>query len=184
MMLPRMTMREVNNQLSIINRVVIHPKYRTVGLGAKLIRETLPLVGTLYVEMIAVMAKYNPFAEKAGMTPITTQQSVNSLSKVSQALVDSGFNLQLLASEHYVRTKLENLSSLQTSRLKEASARNGHPRLRREFQEANHMPYGEPSTYASNIRSAGSEKLTSLIKLVGQIRQTKVYLFWSRKGQA
>jgi GNAT superfamily N-acetyltransferase len=32
-------------KLSIINRVVIHPKYRTIGLGAKLIRETLPLAG-------------------------------------------------------------------------------------------------------------------------------------------
>jgi GNAT superfamily N-acetyltransferase len=59
LMLPRMTIQELNKQLSIINRVVIHPKYRTIGLGAKLIRETLPLVGTPYVEMIAVMAKYS-----------------------------------------------------------------------------------------------------------------------------
>ena len=35
------------------------PKHRTVGLGAKLVRETLPLAGTDYVEMSAVMAKYN-----------------------------------------------------------------------------------------------------------------------------
>jgi ABC-type ATPase with predicted acetyltransferase domain len=35
-------MQEINKQLSTINRVVIHPKYRTVGLGAKLIRESLP----------------------------------------------------------------------------------------------------------------------------------------------
>ena len=62
-----MTIQEMNKQLSIINRVVIHSKYRTIGLGAKVIRETLPLVGTPYVEMITVMAKYNPFAEKAGM---------------------------------------------------------------------------------------------------------------------
>jgi ABC-type ATPase with predicted acetyltransferase domain len=54
MVLPRMTIQEMNKQLSIINRVVIHPKYRTVGLGAKLIRETMPLVGTQYVELIAV----------------------------------------------------------------------------------------------------------------------------------
>ena len=48
------------------NREVIDPKYRTFGLGSKLIRETLPLAGTPYVEMVAVMAKYNQFAEKAG----------------------------------------------------------------------------------------------------------------------
>ena len=74
LVLPRITIQEMNKQLSIISRVVIHPKYRTVGLGAKLIRETLPLVGTPYVEMIAVMAKYNPFAEKAGMQKIAEQQ--------------------------------------------------------------------------------------------------------------
>ena len=67
MVLPRMSMQEINQQLSTINRIVIHPKYRTVGLGAKLIRESLPLVGTDFVELIAVMAKYSPFAEKAGM---------------------------------------------------------------------------------------------------------------------
>ena len=35
LVLPRMTMQEMNRQLSTINRVVIHPKYRTVGLGAR-----------------------------------------------------------------------------------------------------------------------------------------------------
>jgi hypothetical protein len=32
-----------------------------------------PLAGTPYVEMPAVMAKYNPFAEKAGMKKIAEQ---------------------------------------------------------------------------------------------------------------
>jgi hypothetical protein len=67
LVLPRMTIQEMNKQPSIINRVVIHPKYLTIGLPAKLVSQTLPLVGMPYVEMIAVMAKYNPFAEKAGM---------------------------------------------------------------------------------------------------------------------
>jgi ABC-type ATPase with predicted acetyltransferase domain len=59
-----MPIQELNKNLSIINRVVIHPKYRTIGLGVKLIRETLPFAGTPYVELIAVMPKYSPFAEK------------------------------------------------------------------------------------------------------------------------
>jgi len=50
---------------------VVHPKYRTIGLGTKLVRDTLPLVDKPHVEMIAVMTKYNPFAEKAGMKKIT-----------------------------------------------------------------------------------------------------------------
>ncbi|MCD6537013.1 hypothetical protein J7L18_00140 [Candidatus Bathyarchaeota archaeon] len=54
----------------MISRVIIHPKYRSVGLGSRLVRETLPLVGRKYIETMAVMARYNPFFEKAGMTRI------------------------------------------------------------------------------------------------------------------
>jgi ABC-type ATPase with predicted acetyltransferase domain len=68
-----MSMKELNEKLSIISRVVVHPKYRTIGLGSKLVRETLHLAGTPYVEMPAVMAKYNPFAEKGGMKKIAEQ---------------------------------------------------------------------------------------------------------------
>ncbi len=97
LVLPHMNMQELNSQLSTINRVVIHPKYRTMGLGAKLIRKTLPLAGTRYVELIAVMAKYSPFAEKAGMQRIAEQQSIKSVSQLSKVLSKMGFNLQLLA---------------------------------------------------------------------------------------
>jgi hypothetical protein len=37
------------------------------------VKETLPLAGTEYVEMPAVMAKYNPFGEKAEMQKIAEQ---------------------------------------------------------------------------------------------------------------
>jgi hypothetical protein len=47
---------------------------KSLGLGASLIRETLGLCGTDFVELIAVMAKYNPFAEKAGMKRILEQR--------------------------------------------------------------------------------------------------------------
>ena len=40
--LPRMSFKELNSKLSVINRVVVHPKYQTVGLGVKLVHETLP----------------------------------------------------------------------------------------------------------------------------------------------
>jgi len=45
-----MGIRELNEKMSIVMRVVVHPKYRSIGLGAKLLRETLPRVGTPYVE--------------------------------------------------------------------------------------------------------------------------------------
>ena len=168
----------MNKQLSIINRVVIHPKYRTIGLGAKLIRETLPLVGTLYVELIAVMAKYSPFAEKAGMQKIAEQQSVESVSTVSKVLLELGFDLQLLGSERYIQGKLESLNSEQISKLKEAFVRSKHPRFKKEFAVSRHQPFGKTSDYVKSIKNADVPKIMKLVKLVGMLMQTKVYLFW------
>jgi ABC-type ATPase with predicted acetyltransferase domain len=177
MVLPRMSIQEMNKQLSIINRVVIHPKYRTVGLGAKLIRETMPLVGTRYVELIAVMAKYSPFAEKAGMLKITQQQTVKSISAVSKALLELGFDIHLLASERYVQAKLESLQSEQIDKLKNAFIKNKHTRFRREFAASRHQPFGKTADYIACVHKAELSELRKLIKLVGMLSQTKVYLF-------
>jgi ABC-type ATPase with predicted acetyltransferase domain len=180
LVLPRMTIQEMNKQLCIINRVVIHPKYRTVGLGAKLIRETMPLIGTRYVELIAVMAKYNPFAEKAGMQKITQQQTVKSVSSVSKALLGLGFDAQLLASERYVQAKLESLQPEQINQLKEAFIKNKHTRFRREFAASQHQPFGKASDYVRSVQEADIDKMGKLVKLVGMLSQSKVYLFWGR----
>ena len=153
--LPKMTMQEMNKQLSIINRIVIHPKYRTIGLGAKLIRETLPLVGTPNVEMIAVMAKYSPFAEKAGMQKITQQKSVKTMETISRLLADLGFDLQLISSNQYTKTKLESLNRTQLKQLKEAFIKNGHPRFRMEFAPGQHMPYGKASEFKTDVEERG-----------------------------
>ena len=161
--------------------MVIHPKYRTVGLGAKLIRETLPLAGTSYVEMIAVMAKYNPFAEKAGMQKIAEQKSVESVSEVSNALSELGFDLQLLGSERYVKEKLQGLSPAQLDKLKESLIKNKHPRFKKEFAVSRRQPYGKTSDYILSIQNAEMPKIVKLIKLVGILSQKKVYLFWKRQ---
>jgi GNAT superfamily N-acetyltransferase len=39
LVLPNMSMKELNEKLSVISRVVVHPKYRTIGLGSKLVKE-------------------------------------------------------------------------------------------------------------------------------------------------
>ena len=62
-----LTIKEINETLATISRIVLHPKYRSLGLGEKLVKETLPLDNRPYVETMAVIAKYNPFFEKAGM---------------------------------------------------------------------------------------------------------------------
>jgi len=174
------TMQELNQKLSIINRVVIHPKYRTIGLGAKLIMETLPFVGTPYVEMVAVMAKYNPFAEKAGMRRIAVQQPTEGVLRISELLSDFGFDLQLLGSNRYVFSKIEELNPAQIGKLKELFIKNKHPRFKKEFAVSRHQPFGKTSDYVACLENADLTKMAKLIKLVGMLLQTKVYLFWRK----
>ena len=178
--LPKMSVKELNRKVSIISRVVVHPKYRSIGLGAKLVRETLPLVGTPYVEMVAVMAKYNPFGEKAGMQKITEQLPAKQVLKISAVLSRLGFNVQLLGSRKYVMDRLENLSGEQLAMLKEVFIKNGHPRLRKVF--APHQPYGRKADYVEGVKNADLTKMAKLIKIVGMLLQSKVYLFWRKSG--
>jgi GNAT superfamily N-acetyltransferase len=182
LVLPRMPIKELNKKLSIISRVVIHPKYRSIGLGAKLIRETLPQVGTPYVEMVAVMAKYNPFAEKAGMRNVITKDPPKEALGMAEVLKDFGFDLQLLSSERYVRSKLEALSVEQVAALRRAFIENDHQRFRKEFAALRHVPYGTSKAYREGIEAADLEKIAKLIRIVGVLLQTKVYLFWSRNA--
>ncbi len=64
--------RRLNREMRIIRRVVVHPDVRGCGLGHRLLRDTLPRVGTKYVECLATMGEFNPVFEKAGMTRIGT----------------------------------------------------------------------------------------------------------------
>ncbi len=62
--------KRVNRSLRILRRLVIHPDLRGCGLGHHLVRKTLPLVGTKYVECLAAMGEFNPVFERAGMERI------------------------------------------------------------------------------------------------------------------
>lgn len=60
----------LNRELRILRRLVIHPDVRGCGLGYRLVKKTLPLVGTRYVECLAAMGEVNPVFEMGGMTRI------------------------------------------------------------------------------------------------------------------
>jgi len=178
LVMPKMTMKELNEKLSIISRVVVHPKYRTIGLGAKLVKETLAKAGTPFVEMPAVMAKYNPFAEKAGMQKIAEQPPPKEALKISEVLTGLGFNIQLLGSEKYVLNKLQTLSDEGLEKVREAFIKHCHTRFMKYFFP--HLPFGHKKDYDEEIKKASLERLASLIKVCGFLLQTKVYLFWKQ----
>lgn len=149
-----------------------------MGLGAKLVGETLPLAGTDYVEMSAVMAKYNPFAEKAGMKRIAEQAPPKEAMRIVGLLHELGFNEQLLSSEKYVLEKLQSLSSQDVERIKQALVKHSHPRFMKAFSY--HLPYGQKQAYRKEVEHLGLERLAGLIKICGFLTQTKAYLFWSK----
>jgi hypothetical protein len=130
--------------------------------------------------MIAVMAKYNPFAEKAGMKKVLEQKPSEEALRVAEALSTLGFDLKLLGSQKHILDKLQNLSREQLGALKEAFVKNDHPRFRREIAAIRHMPYGTSAAYAEGMRNADTERMAKLIKIVGMLLQTKVYLFWRK----
>jgi len=176
LVLPKMSMKELNEKLSIISRVVVHPKYRTIGLGVKLVCETLAKAGTPYVEMPAVMAKYNPFAEKAGMQKIAEQPPSKKALKIAQVLSELSFNIQLLGSEKYVLNKLQTLSDEGLEKVREAFIKHCHTRFMKYFFP--HLVFGHKKDYVEEVMKASLERLAHLIKVCGFLMQTKAYLFW------
>jgi len=178
--LPR-DIKELNKLLSTISRVVVHPKYRTIGLGRKLVEETLPLAGTRYVELIAVIANYNPFAEKAGMKRVKEKTGSKEGLAIADVLVNLGFNIQMLASESYLLKRLTVLGAGNISRIKEAFISHDHPRFVKFFRSGGRGPaWGLREKYVEQVESAGNKTLAKLIKICGMLLQTKVYLFWDK----
>jgi len=170
-----LNLKEVNQSLSLISRVIIHPKYRTIGLGVKLVKDTLPLCGKPYAEMVAVMAKYNPFAERAGMQKVAESKPDPRISSAIEKLKAIGFNPLFLSSEKYnMQVLTEDKSRVESVREILSSLHN--PMLLK-FADS-HDPYGKKGEYQAMMRNASVEKLAKMLRTIAILAQTKVYLFW------
>jgi energy-coupling factor transporter ATP-binding protein EcfA2 len=178
--LPRMPVQELNKKLSTIMRVVVHPKYRTIAFGQRLVRETLEFCGTPFAETLAVMARYNPFFEKAGMRRVWDVKAPENALKIREVLIKLGFDVTFLGSPTYVSAKLKSLNPANLGALREAFQQNVIPRLMKEFFY--HLPYGKQKMYREELKTASLEKLTRLINITALLLQTKVYLFWEKKS--
>ncbi|MFN3621663.1 MAG: GNAT family N-acetyltransferase [Nitrososphaerales archaeon] len=107
-------LKRLNRDFTRIARVIVAPKYRSIGLGAKLVKETMPLMDKKYVETLAVMAKYNPFFEKAGMKKIEVEED-KEYQRFLTKLEALGFNIELLASK---QQNLKTVNTLSEEQLK------------------------------------------------------------------
>jgi len=96
--------RLVNEEIARISRVIIHPKFRGIGLGAFLVRKTMPKVNAKVIEVLAVMAKYNPFFEKSGMVRLNYKRDETSIEKKVRRFLEAyNFDFAFVRSKTYCR---------------------------------------------------------------------------------
>jgi ABC-type ATPase with predicted acetyltransferase domain len=108
---------KVNSDILRISRVIIHPKFRGIGLAQELVRQTLPLVNARIVECVAAMAKYNPFFEKAGMTLAGKMELQPDQKKLLEFIERANGKVSLLHNKALCKQFLNGLNSIQIQQL-------------------------------------------------------------------
>ena len=169
---------ELNAGWAIISRVIVHPKYRAIGLGSYLVRESLARQGSVHVELIAVMARYNPFAERAGMRLVQVNEPHDSIVKAIEGLRGLGFNPVLLASARSNQAilnaiQLDQIRSLRTILLSISTIY--YKRLSR-----NSRPYVKRAEFKAWLDEQSVESLGRTLVTLNVLGQSKAYLYWGR----
>ena len=101
--------KEINEKFECIARIIVHPKYRGIGLAYYFLQEYFKLSNSEYIETIAVMANYTPFFEKAGMTKVETEEDEKRI-KMIKKLENYKFNTSLISSARYNESIFNQLS--------------------------------------------------------------------------
>jgi hypothetical protein len=98
----------INNNIRNISRVVIEPRFRGLGLAARLVRETLGSVNVPIVEAMAIMGHVNPFFEKAGMKAYVGKEPLRCV-RLIEAFSAVGITRENLINPRAVQKKLDAL---------------------------------------------------------------------------
>nr|BDD43620.1 hypothetical protein 4 [Moraxellaceae bacterium] len=171
---------ELNRDWSLISRVIIHPKYRGIGLGSRLISETLQMQPCKHVELVAVMALYNPFAERAGMRLIKKTEPDSYVLKAINGLRKLGFDPSKLGSRRYNRTMLESFNDIEPvwediCKIKGGIQYRRISRARRSF--------AKKSEFIDWVHRQDLDSLAWSIQILSVLAQSKAYLYWCRMGE-
>jgi hypothetical protein len=98
----------IGKNIRTVSRVIIEPRFRSLGLAAAIVRETMPLMNVPFIEALAVMGRVNPFFEKAGMTRFDAPPSVGCV-RFMEALGAVGIDEQDLIDPRLVQRKIDGL---------------------------------------------------------------------------
>ena len=140
----------------------------------KLLRESLPLCGKPYAEMIAVMARYNPFAEHAGMKKVCESEPDRSVLGAVAELEKLGFTSYLLAVPEINKRMLKG----RLSQVKEILSGFSYPYNRRIAGAHGNF---SKKDYKEWLEQAEDLDLARALSRLAQLNQSKVYLFWKKQ---
>ena len=100
----------INKNIRCISRLIIEPRFRGLGLAKRLVQQTMPEMNVPIIEAVAVMGRINPFLEKAGMRPFTSEPS-QCFAQFIEALSIIGIEDKDLIDPEKVQKKLAQLTS-------------------------------------------------------------------------
>jgi len=155
--------RLVNEELRIVSRVVIAPNWRGLGLASRLVAETLPRVGTPYVEALAAMGRVHPFFEQAGMTAYPGAPGPAGSERLRSALEAVGLGRSARRSAEALEAALETLAPA------------GRRLAEREIER-----WARSYLAAKNHRSRRPERRRTLDLVARHLDSAPVYYLWRR----
>jgi hypothetical protein len=132
----RTSLALVNKNVRTISRVIIEPRFRSLGLAVKLVRETMPLMNVSIVEAMAVMGHVNPFFEKAGMKAYKCPMPFNCV-QMKEALSLVGIEDEMLFDAVAAQRRIEGLSAGKSHFLEKQIKR-----FLQGYGKRRHMPAG------------------------------------------
>jgi hypothetical protein len=129
-----------------------------------------------YTETIAVMAKYNPFFERAGMTKVCVKESDPDVHRFITYMDAIGFNIQYMSSGAYITRWFTEHPD------KEAQVRRFVSQVHKLALHKKLSPSKKilEHEYHRLVMSCPLHGLTELIRTIGIINQAKVYLVWRK----
>jgi len=98
----------VNKNIRCISRVIIEPRFRSLGLASRLVRETMPRMNVAIIEAMAVMGLVNPFFERAGMKAFIAKMPARCV-QLTEAFSMVGIEKEQLIDPKKVQRKLQQL---------------------------------------------------------------------------
>ena len=139
-------------------------------------RDTMPFAGTPCIEASAVMAKYNPFFEKAGMKKIAESKPNKYTTNALKQLEDLGFDVAMFSSKVYIEQKLMQTGTQPIINILTEISKHDHTVSRRIAKIKNVYPTQEE--FVQKIAHAPPQEIAETLSRLGFCTQSKVYLFW------